>query len=206
MNGPKDDSLRDPDVKTAFFMPRLATNKDGVITLEFDVPNVNTTWQFCALAYTENLKSAYINETVTANKPIMVQANLPRFIRNGDRVKLLATVMNNSLDSINANVEITIFDPAKNKIIKACPTTVALAPKASDIVETEVGEEITKAYTGIGYRVKAQAGKATPTANRRLSLSFRQQRKLSKRNRSISRRMSNQSQRNCQRLKTALLL
>ena len=158
MNGPKDDSLRDPDIKTAFFMPRLATNKDGVITLEFDAPNVNTTWQFCALAYTENLKSAYINETVTANKPIMVQANLPRFIRNGDRVKLLATVMNNSLDSINANVEITIFDPAKNKIIKSCPTTVALAPKASDIVEIEVGEEITKAYTGIGYRVKAQAG------------------------------------------------
>lgn len=155
---PKDDSLRDPDVKTAFFMPRLATNKDGVITLEFDVPNVNTTWQFCALAYTENLKSAYINETVTANKPIMVQANLPRFIRNGDRVKLLATVMNNSLDSVNANVEITIFDPAKNKIIKTCPTNIALAPKASDIVEIEVGEEITEAYTGIGYRVKAQAG------------------------------------------------
>lgn len=155
---PKDDSLRNPDVKTAFFMPRLATDNDGVITLEFDVPNVNTTWQFCALAYTENLKTAYINETITANKPIMVQANLPRFIRNGDRVKLLATVMNNSLDSINANVEITLFDPAKNKIIKDCPKTVALAPKSSDVVEIEVGEEITKAYTGLGYRVKVQAG------------------------------------------------
>lgn len=154
----KDDSLRNPDVKTAFFMPRLATDNDGVITLEFDVPNVNTTWQFCALAYTENLKSAYINETITANKPIMVQANLPRFIRNGDRVKLLATVMNNSLDSINANVEITLFDPAKNKIIKDCPKTIALAPKSSDVVEIEVGEEITKAYTGLGYRVKVQAG------------------------------------------------
>ncbi|MBS7410566.1 MAG: hypothetical protein KIG59_06370, partial [Muribaculaceae bacterium] len=131
-------NYRDPNIKTAFFMPSLITDSDGVVTIDFDVPNINTQWQFCAVAYTPDLRKATIKELVTAAKPVMVQANLPRFVRHGDAVILPATVMNNSSETIETTVTIEIFDAATRKTLLTRSATVSLEPVASQVVDIAV--------------------------------------------------------------------
>lgn len=89
-------NLRDESIKTAFFLPGLVTNEQGEVTFTFDVPNRNTQWQFSAVAYTDDLHAHYINRIVSAAKQLMVQPNLPRFVREGDCVTISAAAQNNT--------------------------------------------------------------------------------------------------------------
>lgn len=89
-------NLRDEGIKTAFFLPGLVTNEQGEVTFTFDVPNRNTQWQFSAVAYTDDLHAHYINRIVSAAKQLMVQPNLPRFVREGDCVTISAAAQNDT--------------------------------------------------------------------------------------------------------------
>ena len=89
-------NLRDEGIKTAFFLPGLVTNEQGEVIFTFDVPNRNTQWQFSAVAYTDDLHAHYINRIVSAAKQLMVQPNLPRFVREGDCVTISAAAQNNT--------------------------------------------------------------------------------------------------------------
>lgn len=146
-------SYRDPDIKNAFFMPALVSDNDGVVTIEFTVPDRNTQWQFTAIAYTADMKADAVNRLITANKPLMVQPNLPRFVRTGDKVELKATVMNNSGNPSAASVTVEIFDPATGKISSAYNYDCNLAVNGSETVSTTLDAKGLKGE--IGYRVKA---------------------------------------------------
>ena len=144
---------RDPDIKNAFFMPALVSDNDGVVTIEFTVPDRNTQWQFTAIAYTADMKADAVNRLITANKPLMVQPNLPRFVRTGDKVELKATVMNNSGNPSDATVTVEIFDPATGKISSTYNYDCNLAANGSETVSTMLDVKGLKGE--IGYRIKA---------------------------------------------------
>lgn len=101
-------NLRDEGIKTAFFLPGLVTNEQGEVTFTFDVPNHNTQWQFSAVAYTDDLHAHYINRIVSAAKQLMVQPNLPRFVREGDCVTISAAAQNNTDTEQTVDVVIDI--------------------------------------------------------------------------------------------------
>lgn len=101
-------NLRDEGIKTAFFLPGLVTNEQGEVTFTFDVPNRNTQWQFSAVAYTDDLHAHYINRIVSAAKQLMVQPNLPRFVREGDCVTISAAAQNNTDTEQTVDVVIDI--------------------------------------------------------------------------------------------------
>lgn len=101
-------NLRDEGIKTAFFLPGLVTNEQGEVTFTFDVPNRNTQWQFSAVAYTDDLHAHYINRIVSAAKQLIVQPNLPRFVREGDCVTISAAAQNNTDTEQTADVVIDI--------------------------------------------------------------------------------------------------
>ena len=146
-------NYRDPDIKNAFFMPALVSDNDGVVTIEFTVPDRNTQWQFTAIAYTADMKADAVNRLITANKPLMVQPNLPRFVRTGDKVELKATVMNNSGNPSDATVTVEIFDPATGKISSTYNYDCNLAANGSETVSTMLDVKGLKGE--IGYRIKA---------------------------------------------------
>lgn len=101
-------NLRDEGIKTAFFLPGLVTNEQGEVTFTFNVPNRNTQWQFSAVAYTDDLHAHYINRIVSAAKQLMVQPNLPRFVREGDCVTISAAAQNNTDTEQTVDVVIDI--------------------------------------------------------------------------------------------------
>lgn len=146
-------NYRDPDIKNAFFLPALVSDNDGVVTIEFTVPDRNTQWQFTAIAYTADMKADAVNRLITANKPLMVQPNLPRFVRTGDKVELKATVMNNSGNPSDATVTVEIFDPATGKISSTYNYDCNLAANGSETVSTMLDVKGLKGE--IGYRIKA---------------------------------------------------
>ena len=73
--------LRDESVKSAFFMPTLVSTEEGDVVIDFEVPDRNTKWHFTAIAYTDDMQYDIIDRLVTASKPLMIQPNLPRFVR-----------------------------------------------------------------------------------------------------------------------------
>lgn len=148
--------FRDPDIKTAFFLPALVSNESGEVVISFDVPNRNTQWQFSAIAYTEDMKYDVINRLITANKPLMVQPNMPRFVRIGDTLTVKATVMNNTDKETTAKVRVEFFTPKDNKVISKTDVTLTLPAKGSDIIAFDMN--IDEKYDYLGYRIKADNG------------------------------------------------
>ncbi|MDE5658123.1 MAG: hypothetical protein K2I25_03630, partial [Muribaculaceae bacterium] len=90
------EQYRPAEVPLAFFAPMLSTGADGSLTYSFTVPDANTTWVLNALAYTDALATGLDIREVIASKPVMVEPNMPRFLRTGDVADIRATVMNAS--------------------------------------------------------------------------------------------------------------
>lgn len=146
-------TFRDREVALAFFRPMLTTDADGRLSFTFTVPDANTTWGFRALAYTDSLMSTTFSADVTASKPVMVQPNLPRFVRAGDVVTILATVMNGSADRQDVETVIEIFDAADGKVIAASRRSDALEPNGSVTVSSQLTAPTDAPF--IGYRIKS---------------------------------------------------
>ena len=77
----------------AFFAAGLRTDTGGAVTYRFTVPELLTRWNVRGLAYTRDIKVGSLNRTLVTDKPLMVQPNMPRFLRNGDSLSLLAKVV-----------------------------------------------------------------------------------------------------------------
>lgn len=88
--------LRETEFPVAFFMPYLVSDNQGIIDIDFTVPNFNTTWALQVVGYDKTLQTAKIALEAVSSKPIMVNAHAPRFVRTSDIVELTATVFNNS--------------------------------------------------------------------------------------------------------------
>lgn len=144
------------EVLQAFWKPALVTDADGNVDIVFTVPNANTTWQFKAAAWTADLKTAKMVAEAVANKPVMVQPNLPRFMRQGDTATILATVFNNSADTATVATTVELFDVATGKTVESREFSNVIAPDASAVVAMPVTAGVDA--SAIGYRVRAVAG------------------------------------------------
>ena len=113
--------LRQNFNETAFFYPQLKTNEAGETLISFTLPESNTTWKFRALAHTKDIKSGQLLQEVISQKKLMVAPNMPRFIREGDKTSISATISNLSDQTISGTVYIECFDIATEK------TTVQIA-------------------------------------------------------------------------------
>ncbi|MFK7925958.1 MAG: alpha-2-macroglobulin family protein, partial [Bacteroidia bacterium] len=96
--------------ETAFFFPQLRTDEKGDISLAFTIPEALTRWKFLGLAHTEDLKSGVLGGETVTQKELMVQPNLPRFMRQGDSLRIIAKLSNLSEEALNGNAKIEILD------------------------------------------------------------------------------------------------
>ena len=101
--------------ETAFFYPSLQTDNRGDVTLQFTLPESNTTWELQALAHTTDMKCGLLTREVVSSKPLMVSPNLPRFMREGDEVTISTQVINHSQATISGEVRLELFNAATNQ-------------------------------------------------------------------------------------------
>lgn len=150
-------SYRDSETPLAFFAPQLVTDIDGNLSFTFSVPNANTTWGFRAVAFTDSLLSTNFSADVVANKPVMVQPNLPRFVRSGDKVVISALVMNGSDEEQIVETKVELFNPTDGSIIKTVVMADTLAPSATATVDCPLTAPSDAPF--IGYRVKSSTSR-----------------------------------------------
>lgn len=155
-DGEADFAYRESETLQAFWMPRLVAGDDGVVELVFNVPNANGAWMLDAFAWTPDLKSGSHNATCVSSKPVMVQPNLPRFLRQGDTAVVPATVFNNSGSEAVVTTTVEIFDSATGKVVATTSRTDSIAAGASAVVDMRV--EAPASAASIGYRVRSVAG------------------------------------------------
>ena len=97
-------------VETAFFLPTLTSDKQGVVTIEFTLPDTLTTWQFKGLAHDAALRSGTITDTCVSAKDLMVEPLLPRFLREGDVVQIPVKVSNTTTGRLAGTVRLSLAD------------------------------------------------------------------------------------------------
>lgn len=101
--------------ETAFFMPQLLTDRNGTATLSFTLPESVTTWRFMAFAHDKDMRYGFLRDEAVAQKQMMVQPRMPRFLRIGDKATLSTLVSNLSDKDINATVKMTLLDARTEK-------------------------------------------------------------------------------------------
>ena len=103
--------------ETAFFYPHLLADKNGLVTIEFKMPEALTTWRFLGFAHTTDLLSGSIAAEAVTQKELMVQPNPPRFLREGDRLEVTVKVTNMAEKEASGAVELRFFDPVNEKAL-----------------------------------------------------------------------------------------
>jgi uncharacterized protein YfaS (alpha-2-macroglobulin family) len=98
--------------ETAFFFPDLRTDKDGNITFEFTVPEALTRWRFMSLAHTKDMALGYAETNIVTQKPLMVQPNAPRFMREGDKMEFSAKISNLADSTLIGQARLELLDAA----------------------------------------------------------------------------------------------
>jgi hypothetical protein len=101
--------------ETAFFFPDLKTDTDGNIEFSFTMPEALTQWKLMTLAHTKDAATAYSEKTVLTQKPLMVQPNAPRFMREGDNMEFSAKIVNLSEKEVTGIATLELLDAATNK-------------------------------------------------------------------------------------------
>ncbi|MBQ6742902.1 MAG: hypothetical protein IJR04_10015 [Bacteroidales bacterium] len=102
----------------AFFVAGLHTDSAGTATYRFTVPELLTRWKVKGFAYTDDLKSGTLERTLVTQKPLMVQPNIPRFLRQGDSIVLMAKVMVvEPKDTMDVRVTFRLTDAATGNLL-----------------------------------------------------------------------------------------
>ena len=101
--------------ETAFFYPELMTDAEGNVEFSFTIPEALTSWKLMTFAHTKDLSSGYDQQTTVTQKPLMVQPNAPRFMREGDKMEFSAKIVNLSDKEVTGTVQLELLDAATNK-------------------------------------------------------------------------------------------
>lgn len=87
-------TLRTNLEEVAFFYPHIMTDAKGEAHIAFTLPDCLTEWKFMGLVHTKDMDYGLITTTATAKKDFMIQPNMPRFLRTGDKAVISAKLMN----------------------------------------------------------------------------------------------------------------
>ncbi|MGN0206688.1 MAG: alpha-2-macroglobulin family protein [Muribaculaceae bacterium] len=148
--------VREEKTYNALWLPFLESGEDGTLNVQFSVPNDNSTWVLRGIAYDNRLLNSSISREFVTYKPIMVQCELPRFVRNGDEVTLGATISNASDTLQNCAAVIELFDAETGDILEQRQYSLQIAAGEQDVCSMQWNVPLDLAC--VGFRVKASNG------------------------------------------------
>lgn len=103
--------------ETAFFYPALESDNNGNVAIRFTLPESVTTWKFMGLAHDKEMRNGMLVDEAVAQKTVMVQPNMPRFLREGDKSTIVVKLFNTSDKKVSGNARMQILDPETNKVV-----------------------------------------------------------------------------------------
>ena len=103
--------------ETAFFYPALESDNNGNVAIRFTLPESVTTWKFMGLAHDKEMRNGLLVDEAVAQKTVMVQPNMPRFLREGDKATIVVKLFNTSDKKVNGNARMQILDAETQKVV-----------------------------------------------------------------------------------------
>lgn len=103
--------------ETAFFYPALESDNNGNVAIRFTLPESVTTWKFMGLAHDKEMRNGLLVDEAVAQKTVMVQPNMPRFLREGDKSSIVVKLFNTSDKKVNGNASMQILDAETQKVV-----------------------------------------------------------------------------------------
>ncbi|MBS1742930.1 MAG: alpha-2-macroglobulin [Bacteroidetes bacterium] len=150
--------------ENAFFFPSLQTDANGNISFSFTMPEALTSWNMMTLAHTKDLSSVFSVKSVITQKPLMVQPNAPRFLRENDRMEFSVKVVNVSDSELTGTTQLELLDATTNKPVDGWFKNIfpvqyfTVAAGQSTVVKFPI--DIPNGFnSALLYRVKAVATK-----------------------------------------------
>ena len=136
----------------AFFAPALRTDADGAVTYRFTVPELLTRWNVRGLAVTRDLKTGLLEKTLVTAKPLMVQPNMPRFLRSGDSLSLMAKIIISEPEKpMEVHVDFLLTDAATGDTLCYYIEQMMVTDAAQVMFDVEVPQNVCVAT----YRIVA---------------------------------------------------
>jgi uncharacterized protein YfaS (alpha-2-macroglobulin family) len=148
--------------ETAFFYPKLSTNKKGEVVLKFKMPESLTRWKMMGLAYTKDLKVGQIEKTLVTQKDLMVFPNAPRFFRESDTMQFSVKISNISEAALSGSAELHFFDaitmyPMDDKILlETSQKAFTVDQKGNTVLSWKI--TIPEGLQAVFYRATASSG------------------------------------------------
>ena len=117
--------------ETAFFYPQLTTDDSGNVALRFTLPESLTTWRFMAVAHTRDMMYGSFSDEAVASKDVMIQPNMPRFLRQGDQGTISARITNMGEKALSGTARLLLLDPETEQVVTQSAQPVTLAPDST---------------------------------------------------------------------------
>lgn len=124
--------------ETAFFYPQLHTDSKGNVTIAFTLPESVTTWRLLGIAHDKEMNAGYIEGDAVAKKTVMVQPNVPRFIRHSDKASLAARVFNTSDKQVQGKALLQLLEPLTEKVVLSQSKDYVLKAEGSETVTFDI--------------------------------------------------------------------
>ena len=124
--------------ETAFFYPALESDNQGNVAINFTLPESVTTWKFMGLAHDKEMRNGCLVDEAVAQKTVMVQPNIPRFLREGDKATIVVKLSNTSDKKVSGNARMQIIDPETNKVVWQKTQGYKIDAEGSAIVSFDV--------------------------------------------------------------------
>ncbi|WP_420459301.1 alpha-2-macroglobulin family protein [Neolewinella sp.] len=148
--------------ETAFWLPNLTAGPDGSLRVTFTSPEALTAWKFRFFAHDKALNYVISQREVVTQKELMVLPNVPRFLREGDRMELTAKVSNLTDRPLDVRVELELFNPDGSEVVSvegSGPSqSLQLADSSSATVRFPISVPDGASLGGpLGYRIIARS-------------------------------------------------
>lgn len=152
--------------ETAFFFPQLLADSNGVVKMQFTMPEALTTWKFMVFAHDTKCRSGFLDGKAVTAKDLMVQPNPPRFLREGDTLEFTVKVSNQSAARQEGKVRLAFSDARTEQSVDALLDVVAIesragvSPAPSALERTTKGQAGRPPYSEIPFDIPAKESRS----------------------------------------------
>ncbi|MFC0604728.1 alpha-2-macroglobulin family protein [Winogradskyella pulchriflava] len=154
--------------ETAFFFPQLQTDAEGNVSFNFKAPEALTKWKLQLLAHTKTLESTVTQLEAVTQKELMVIPNAPRFLREGDKIRISTKISNLTENELSGVAELILTNPITGEdmtknLLSSSPLgklegASSFSVDAKGNTQVSWNLEIPDGLQAVQYKVIAKAG------------------------------------------------
>jgi len=147
--------------ETAFFYPNLKTDTNGKVSFNFTTPESLTQWKLRLYAHNKKAETGYFESSIISQKDVMIQTNMPRFVREKDTINIAAKVVNMTHETKSGIAMLILYNASTMKPIDSISLNMkntrnfSCKPKESVAVNWKI--TIPEGLQGLQYKIVAKS-------------------------------------------------